>query len=167
MTAMTTSYCVDLLQRPDDERLRRRAHIGVALVFTLCILLFRLLHSDSVIDAIYVMCGYTYGPLLGLFAYAIFTKQGVDDRRVPYIAVISPLLCFALDTVVSQLAGYKFGYECLLRHFTLMRVLPDNVLLSACRLTMYTPFGSVLRSRLLRPFNSLNFCPLVSYTVML
>ncbi len=114
MTAMTTSYCVDLLQRPDDERLRRRAHIGVALMFTLCILLFRLLHSDSVIDAIYVMCGYTYGPLLGLFAYAIFTKQGVDDRRVPYIAVISPLLCFALDTVVSQLAGYKFGYELLM-----------------------------------------------------
>ncbi len=114
MTAMTTSYCVDLLQKPDDERLRHRVHVGVAVAFTLCILLFRMLHSDSVIDAIYVMCGYTYGPLLGLFAYAIFTKRGVDDRMVPYIAVISPLLCFALDTVVSHLVGYKFGYELLM-----------------------------------------------------
>ena len=68
LTAMTTSYCVDICGRPDDERLRRRVHVGMALVFIGVIMLFRLANSSSVIDAIYVMCGYTYGPLLGLFA---------------------------------------------------------------------------------------------------
>ncbi|MBR0268965.1 MAG: hypothetical protein IJQ48_03020, partial [Prevotella sp.] len=71
LTAMTTSFCVDLCGRPDDERLRRRVHIGMALVFIGVIMLFRLANSPSVIDAIYVMCGYTYGPLLGLFAYSL------------------------------------------------------------------------------------------------
>ena len=75
LTAMTTSYCVDICGRPDDERLRRRVHIGMALVFIVVIMLFRLANSPSVIDAIYVMCGYTYGPLLGLFAYAM-TRPG-------------------------------------------------------------------------------------------
>lgn len=68
LTALTTSYCVDICERPEDERLRRRAHVGIAVVFVAFILLFRMLNSTSVIDAIYVLCSYTYGPLLGLFA---------------------------------------------------------------------------------------------------
>ncbi len=92
LTAMTTSYCVDICQRPDDERLRRRVHIGMAIVFVVVILLFRLANSPSVIDAIYVMCGYTYGPLLGLFAYGIIVtkvrgkEQGARDKRIALTA---------------------------------------------------------------------------------
>lgn len=114
LTALTTSYCVDIRERPTDERLRRRAHIGVAVVFVAFILLFRMLNSTSVIDAIYVMCSYTYGPLLGLFAFGFVTRRAVADRLVPYIAVASPLLCFAIDTAAQSLWGYKFGYELLM-----------------------------------------------------
>ena len=114
LTALTTSYCVDIRQRPADERLRRRAHIGVAVVFVAFILLFRMLNSTSVIDAIYVMCSYTYGPLLGLFAFGLTTRRPVSDRLVPYIAIASPLLCFAIDTAAQSLWGYKFGYELLM-----------------------------------------------------
>lgn len=114
LTALTTSYCVDIRQRPADERLRRRAHIGVAVVFVAFILLFRMLNSTSVIDAIYVMCSYTYGPLLGLFAFGLMTRRHVADCLVPYIAIASPLLCFAIDTVAQGVWGYKFGYELLM-----------------------------------------------------
>ena len=114
LTALTTSYCVDIRERKGDEGLRKRAHIGVAVVFAAFILLFRLLNSSSIIDAIYVMCSYTYGPLLGLFAYGLLTRQKTNDRYVPYIAVASPLLCFALDWLTSHYMGYKFGYELLM-----------------------------------------------------
>lgn len=114
LTALTTSYCVDIRGREGDERLRRRAHVGIAVVFVLFILLFRMLNSTSVIDAIYILCSYTYGPLLGLFAFGLFTRRQPDDRLVPYIAVASPVLCFALDNVAQQCWGYKFGYELLM-----------------------------------------------------
>ena len=114
LTALTTSFCVDICARPGDEKLRKRAHVGMAVVFVGFIILFRLVNSTSVIDAIYVMCSYTYGPLLGLFAYGLFTRRAVCDRWVPYIAVAAPLVCFAIDTAALQFAGYKFGYELLM-----------------------------------------------------
>lgn len=114
LTALTTSYCVDICGRPDDERLRHRVHIGMAGVFVVFILLFRLLNSTSVIDAIYILCSYTYGPLLGLFAFGLLTKRQTIDRYVPYICVLSPLSCLAIDTVTYQLTGYHFGYELLM-----------------------------------------------------
>ena len=114
LTALTTSYCVDLRERADDEKLRKRTHIGMALIFVLFILLFRMINSTSVIDAIYIMCSYTYGPLLGLFAFGLLTKRAVNDAFVPYIAVTSPLICYAIDTATAALTGYKFGYELLM-----------------------------------------------------
>lgn len=114
MTALTTSFCVDICGRHGDERLRRRVHLGMAAMFVVLILLFQLINSTSVIDAIYVLCSYTYGPLLGLFAFGLLTHRGVADRAVPFIAVASPLLCFALDTTVQATTGYKFGYELLM-----------------------------------------------------
>lgn len=114
LTAMTTSFCVDICRRKGDEQLRKRAHVGMAVVFAAFILLFRLLNSPSIIDAIYVMCSYTYGPLLGLFAFGLLTRKKTNDRYVPYIAVASPLICFALDWYTSRYVGYKFGYELLM-----------------------------------------------------
>ena len=114
LTALTTSLCVDMMEQPEDERLRRKMHITVAAAFVLCIMAFRVVNSSSMIDAIYVLCSYTYGPLLGMFVYSIFTRQKVYDKAVPYIAVASPLLCFALDKTVGYCTGYHFGYELLM-----------------------------------------------------
>lgn len=114
LTSLTTSYCVDICGRNDDERLRKRAHVGVAVVFVLFILAFRVINSTSVIDAIYILCSYTYGPLLGLFAYGLLTRRGVNDRVVPYVAVASPVLCYVLNDVVGRTTGYQFGYELLM-----------------------------------------------------
>lgn len=114
LTALTTSVCVDIFRRPDDERLRRRAHIAVCTLFVVFILFFRMANSTSVIDAIYILCSYTYGPLLGLFAFGMFTRRQVCDRAVPFIAVASPLLCYALDTLSQTLWHYHFGYELLM-----------------------------------------------------
>ena len=114
LTAITTSVCVDLKERPDDERLRRIAHLGVCALFAVFILLFDALNSTSIIDAIYILLSYTSGPLLGLFAYAIIMRRGVNDRLVPYICVASPLVCFAIDKATTALTGYKFGYELLM-----------------------------------------------------
>ena len=113
ITSMTTSFCIDICRKPDDERLRKRAHLGISLVFIVFILAFRLLNSTSVIDAIYVLVSYTYGPLLGLFAFGLLTKRKPRDGWVPYIAVASPLICLVIDKAAAA-AGYTFGYELLM-----------------------------------------------------
>ena len=125
LTALTTSWCVDICGRQDDERLRRRSHIGLTVLFAVIILLVDAFNSTSVIDAIYILCSYTYGPLLGLFAYVLTVgRQGRQrcataatchaDRLSPYIAVASPVLCFVIDKAAASLTGYRFGYELLL-----------------------------------------------------
>ncbi len=114
LTSITTSLCIDVIGRPGDERLRKRMHLLVAVVFVLFVIGFKAVNSTSVIDAVYILCSYTYGPLLGLFAFGFLTRRQADDRLVPWICVASPLVCFSIDTVVSRLAGYKFGYELLM-----------------------------------------------------
>ena len=114
LTSLTTSFCVDIRGRANDERLRHRVHVGMAVVFALFILLFRVFNNTSLLDAIYVMCSYTYGPLLGMFGFALLTRRTVRDRWVPYIAVASPLICFGIDTATTALCGYHFGYELLM-----------------------------------------------------
>ncbi len=114
LTALTTSFCVDICQRQGDEQLRKRVHMGMAVVFILFILIFRMLNSTSIIDAIYILCSYTYGPLLGLFAYGLLTKWKTNDKLVPYICVVSPIFCYLLDWLVGTYTGYRFGYELLM-----------------------------------------------------
>jgi Na+/proline symporter len=114
LTALTTSFCVDICNKGKSERLRKRVHIGMSLLFMLFILAFKVLNSTSVIDAIYILCSYTYGPLLGLFAFSLFTKRQVNNKLVPYICIVSPLLCFSLDIIISHFYGYTFGYELLM-----------------------------------------------------
>ena len=119
LTALTTSYCVDVKGKTDDERLRRRTHIVMAVVLVVAMIIFHAVNSTSVIDAIYIMVSYTYGPLLGLFAYGLFTRRAVCDRCMHCIAIASPLLCYAVDSVSASAFGYKFGYELLLLNGTL------------------------------------------------
>ena len=114
LTSITTSWCVDIRRRQSDERLRRRTHAAVCVLFVAFILMFRTLNSTSVIDAIYIICSYSYGPLLGLYAFGMLTRRGVSDRLTPYIAIASPVLCFLVDQLAQHYFGYKFGYELLL-----------------------------------------------------
>jgi Na+/proline symporter len=114
LTSLTTCFCVDIRQQPDNEALRKRVHIDMCLFFVLFILLFRQINSTSLIDAIYILASYTYGPLLGLFVFGLFTKKQPNDTFVPYICIVSPLLCYLLDLIAQHLWGYHFGYELLM-----------------------------------------------------
>ena len=114
LTSLTTCYCVDIRRQPHNERLRKRAHLVVCALFVLFILMFRYANSTSLIDAIYILVSYTYGPLLGLFAFGLFTRRRPKDNLVPFICIASPTLCFALDTLLQHLFGYRFGYELLM-----------------------------------------------------
>ena len=114
LTSLTTSYCVDIRRQAGNERLRKQTHIAMCLFFVLFILLFRALNSTSLINAIYTIASYTYGPLLGLFTFGLFTRRQPHDALVPLICIASPLLCYALDTVTQHLWDYHFGYELLM-----------------------------------------------------
>jgi len=114
LTSLTTCYCVDIRRQPDNEELRKKVHIAMCLFFVLFILLFRQVNSTSLIDAIYILASYTYGPLLGLFVFGLFTKKQPYDTAVPYICIVSPLLCYFLDLTAQHILGYRFGYELLM-----------------------------------------------------
>ena len=114
LTSLTTSFCVDICQRPSDESLRRKVHLALAVLFVAFILLFRMMNSSSVIDAIYTLCSYTYGPLLGLFAFALTTSRKPRESFVPFIALLSPCLCYVIDQTSQTLWNYRFGYELLM-----------------------------------------------------
>ena len=114
LTSLTTSYCVDIRKMPADECLRRRVHLAVCILFVGVIVAFDSLNSRSLIDAIYTIVGYTYGPLLGLFAFGLFSRWQVRGRWVPMVCVLSPLLCYAVSTLSDQLWDYQFGYVLLL-----------------------------------------------------
>ncbi len=114
LTSLTTCFCVDIRRQPHDESLRKRTHIAMCFFFMLFIILFRQINSTSLIDAIYILASYTYGPLLGLFVFGLFTKRQPQDKLVPYLCIASPLLCYGLDVTAQQLWGYHFGYELLM-----------------------------------------------------
>ena len=114
LTSLTTCYCVDIRRQPDNELLRKRMHVMMCFVFVLFILLFKAVNSTSLIDAVYILASYTYGPLLGLFVFGLFTRRQPVDCLVPYICIASPVICYALDTMTQYLWNYRFGYELLM-----------------------------------------------------
>jgi Na+/proline symporter len=119
LTALTTSFTVDILDvkhksENKAKRTRLKVHFGIALLFILLIYVFKLVNNRSVIDAIYVIASYTYGPLLGMFTFGLFTKLNTNDKAIPYIAVFSPIACALLDYVSNKIFGYDFGYELLM-----------------------------------------------------
>jgi Na+/proline symporter len=114
LTSLTTSYCVDIRRQPDNELLRKRMHIVMCFIFVIFILIFRAANSTSLIDAVYILASYTYGPLLGLFTFGLFTRKQPCDRLVPYICIASPLICYTVDSIAQQLWDYHFGYELLM-----------------------------------------------------
>ena len=120
LTALTTSFTIDILgaKGKSDEVLtstRKRVHVAMAVLMGVTIFVFNSLNNTSVIDAVYTLASYTYGPILGLFAFGIFTKRQVRDRYIPLVAIVSPLLCLVLQlNSEAWFGGYRFSYELLL-----------------------------------------------------
>lgn len=122
LTALTTSFTLDILgadKKEHDEKAltktRQKVHAGMALLMAIVIFVFGLLNNTSVIDAVYILASYTYGPILGMFAFGILTKKQTNDRYVPLVAIISPILCFILqENSEAWFNGYKFSYELLI-----------------------------------------------------
>lgn len=120
LTALTTSFTLDILHaRKKTEKalrkLRKHVHIALTIVMGIVIFAFNLFNNTSVIDAVYKLASYTYGPILGLFAFGIFTKFTIRDKLLPFISIFAPILCFILDkNSVTWFNGYKFSYELLI-----------------------------------------------------
>jgi Na+/pantothenate symporter len=118
LTALTTSFCVDFLGfKEDNQRMgtRNMVHVGFSLLFFVAIILFKVLNNESVINALFKIAGYTYGPLLGMFSFGILTRYKIRDKMVPFLSVIAPLLCYILDLYSEKLLwGYTFGFELLI-----------------------------------------------------
>jgi len=122
LTSLTTSWCVDFVgfnKRTDltEKRklsIRYRTHAIYALIFFLLILLFYAVNNKAVIDLVYQLAAYTYGPLLGFFFFGILTKRKVNDKWMPYIAVASPLFCLLLDWVGRTFLNFGFGFTLLI-----------------------------------------------------
>ncbi len=120
LTALTTSFTIDILGMKDkgEKQLgdaRKLVHIGMAVVMGIVIFVFGLLNSTSVVDAVYILASYTYGPILGMFAFGIIIKKPVRDSLVPLVAILSPVLCFILNmNSEAWFGGYHFSYELLI-----------------------------------------------------
>lgn len=123
LTTLTTSFCIDLLSIDQKTHLtesakvalRKRVHLGFAVVLLLVILAFKALNNQAVINAVFTLASYTYGPLLGLFAFGLFHQRPVADRWVPIVCVASPLLSYLASVYSTRLlGGYQFGFELLI-----------------------------------------------------
>jgi len=122
LTALTSSFCIDILGIKDrtdwneEQKLktRRMVHISITVLFLLLILLYQRVIEASVISTILKVAGYTYGPLLGLFAFGILTKRKLQEKMVPAICVLSPAICWVLaQNSAAWFNGYQFGFELL------------------------------------------------------
>lgn len=127
LTALTTSFCYDFLEiekkyeKQEQVRVRKKVHLFFTALMFFVILMFRWINDQSVINAVFIIAGYTYGPLLGLYSFGLFTKWKVKDKFVPYIAVAAPALAFLISQNSEKLLwGYKFGFEVLILNGLLM-----------------------------------------------
>jgi len=125
LTALTTSFCIDFLSlnpsASKSKRTRMLVHVGFSVLMFLVIVIFRIINNESVVSAVFRVAGYTYGPLLGLFAFGILTKRHVKDRFVPFIGLLSPVLTYVINAnSEAWFAGYKFGFELLLLNGLIM-----------------------------------------------
>ena len=120
LTALTTSFCIDFLDIENREKskqigIRKKTHIAISIVLIVVIIIFRYVLKENVISNVLQVASYTYGPLLGLFAFGIFTKIPVKDSLVWIVAILSVIITYFLnDYSVQFLNGYVFGYELLI-----------------------------------------------------
>jgi len=121
LTSLTTSFCIDIIEldkkpKEQQKKVRKKVHVLVSLVLILIIILFNSFFTNvSVIWELFKAAGYTYGPLLGLFAFGILTKSQIKDKYVWIIAVIAPIISFIINQYsVGLLNGYQIGFEILI-----------------------------------------------------
>lgn len=122
ITSLTTSTIIDIIEidkkYPDEtsrKKIRLIAHFSITFFLLLLIILFSTIRMDAIIDQVFTIAGYTYGPLLGLFAFGLFTKFAIHEKFVPFVAILSPLMCWLLSAnSESWLNGYVFGFELLI-----------------------------------------------------
>jgi Na+/proline symporter len=123
LTSLTTAFSIDFLglkkkdhlSEKQKTRIRQIVHVSFAFVLLGVIIVYRAINDQAVIDKLFTIAGYTYGPLLGLYAFGLFTRFSVKDRWVPVIAVLSPVICyFVSDYSAVWFNGYKFGFELLI-----------------------------------------------------
>jgi Na+/proline symporter len=123
LTALTTAFCIDFLGLKRNanvsearvKKIRYRVHIGFAIIMMLVIMGYSAVHNKALLSMLFTVAGYTYGPLLGLFAFGLFTKRAVRDRWVPVVAILAPAISFLLSHYSQQLFwGYRFGFEILI-----------------------------------------------------
>lgn len=120
LTALTTSVCIDFLgvqnkTEEEGQKLRKQTHIIMSIVLYVVIILFSLISDDSVISSLFKAAGYTYGPLLGLYAFGLFHKFQIKDKWAPFVCLVSPVLCYIIQVnSVEWMNGYKFGFELLM-----------------------------------------------------
>ncbi|KXX67120.1 sodium:solute symporter [Flammeovirga sp. SJP92] len=119
LTALTTAFCIDFLSMDENpqqnNRRRKLVHFGFSMILFLVIVGFRILNDDTVVSSVFKAAGYTYGPLLGLFVYGIYSKKKVKDKYVVYLCLLSPVLSYVINTYSKELFfGYQFGFEILL-----------------------------------------------------
>ncbi|MEI7596756.1 MAG: sodium:solute symporter [Bacteroidota bacterium] len=129
LTSLTTSFSIDLLRVDkrtdwsDDKkiRIRKNVHLGFAMLFLIVIVILNTLNKKAIIDTLFTIAGYTYGPLLGLYAFGLFTKRIPVDRYIPFMAILSPILCYLIElTLKSTFKEYEFGFELLILNGFLM-----------------------------------------------
>ena len=119
LTSLTTSFCVDVLEfekkpRENEKAIRKKVHLGFSALLVMVILIFHQISNDSVIAELFKVAGYTYGPLLGLYAFGLFTKRDAKDSVIPLICIVSPILAYLLNTALNNYAGFEFGFELLI-----------------------------------------------------
>ena len=135
LTSLTTSFAVDVLRNKDISTASRKwIHAAMAFVLGLLVLAFEQWSSDSTINLVYRLASYTYGPLLGLFAFGVLSKRAVRDRVVPAVVILAPLFSLVLDlNSEAWFGGYNFGFELLLVNatFTIVGLYLSSLRISA------------------------------------
>ncbi|MBQ8720790.1 MAG: sodium:solute symporter [Paludibacteraceae bacterium] len=119
LTSITTTLAVDIFGWKNNEKQRRMLHIGVCVLFAIIVILFGYTQNRSIIDTIYTIVGYAYGPLLGMFAFGLFTRYQVRDKLVPLVAIASPIICYIINLISTNYYNYQWGYELLLLNGTI------------------------------------------------
>jgi Na+/proline symporter len=120
LTALTTSFCVDILNistkpQPRQLKMRKYVHILMAVSLIVVMVIYKLIDNPIIINAVFKVAGYTYGPLLGLYAFGMLTKIRTNDNWIPAICIASPIVCYFINSYSEQLFnGYKFGFELLI-----------------------------------------------------
>lgn len=133
LTALTTSFCVDFLGGEVTKSKRLRVHLMFSAIMFFVIVLFNMINDQSVVTSVFKVAGYTYGPLLGLFAFGMGNSRIVRDRWVPLICLLSPVLTYLINAYSQELLwGYRFGFELLIL----------NGLLTFCGLFMVSKTAS-------------------------